>query len=119
MGMVLLPAPPWAVHGHHRTRRSHVWLRASVPRSISVTGSVLTLFQHLLLATVGDGTPGDVSVHAAMLRALSTLHYFFSVLVLTKPLPLVLLSYWLLGFSSGAVAGGQPFRSHWLTSSIS
>lgn len=112
MGTVLPPTPPWAAHGHHRTRRSHVWLRASVPRGISPMGSVLALFQHLLLATVGDGTPGDVPVHPA----LSTLRYFFSVLELAESLPLVLLSCWLLGFSSGA---GQPFRSHRLTSSTS
>ena len=108
MGMVLLPTPPWAAHGHHRTRRSHVWLRVSVAGSISPTGSVLTLFQHLLLARVGDRTPADMPVHPAMLRALSTLRYFFSVLILTEPLPLVLLSCWLPGFSSGAEAGGQP-----------
>lgn len=119
MGMVLLRTPLRAAHGHHRTRRSHVWLRVSVAGSISPTGSVLTIFQHLLLAMVGDRTPGDMPVCPAMLRALSMPCYFFSVLVLTEPLPLVLLSCWLPGFPSGAEAGGQPFRSHRLASSIS
>lgn len=119
MGTVLLPAPPRAAHGCYQTRRNHVWLRASGARSNTPSGSVLVLFWHLLLAMVGDGTPEDIPVSPAMVRALSTLHYFFSVLVLTEPSPLFLLSCRFPGFPSSTEAGEQPFQSHRLTSSIS
>lgn len=104
---------------HSTGSQSHIWLRVTVAGSVSPTDSVLTLFQHLLPAMVGNRTPGDMPVHPAMLRALSTLCYFFLVLVLTEALPLVLLSCWLPSFSSSAEARGQPFQSRWLASPIS
>lgn len=83
---------------HSTGSQSHIWLRVSVAGSISPMDSVLTLFQHLLPAMVGDRTPGDMPVHPAMLRALSTLCYFFLVLVLTEAFPWFCSAVGLLAF---------------------
>lgn len=105
LGMVLGPAPPQAVLGRHRMHGSlaqgvddwehlsHGLCSPSLPAAVSSHG--------------GRQDPRDRPGRPARLRALSMLHYFFSVLVLTKPLPLVLLSSWLPDFSSGAEARGQ------------